>query len=66
MLLVYYKLHITKSLTGFLFDLDQSDVYRDIQYLEPPVNGIVPIPSKLYNATRRLRTVGEIELYFPG
>ena len=30
MLLVYYKLYITNSLSGFLFDLDQSNVYRDI------------------------------------
>lgn len=30
MLLVYYKLYITHTLAGFLFDLDQSNVYRDI------------------------------------
>ena len=31
MLLVYYRLYITYTLTGFLFDLDQSNVCRDIQ-----------------------------------
>jgi hypothetical protein len=32
MLLVYYRLCITYTLTGFLFDLDQkSNAYRDIQ-----------------------------------
>jgi len=31
MLLVYYRLYITYTLVGFLFDLDQSNVCRDIQ-----------------------------------
>ncbi|HEY6536401.1 MAG TPA: transposase family protein [Candidatus Nitrosocosmicus sp.] len=30
MLLVYYRLYITYTLTGFLFDLDQSTICRDI------------------------------------
>ena len=29
-LLVYYRLYITYTLSGFLFDLDQSNVYREI------------------------------------
>jgi len=29
MLLVYYRLYITYTLSGFLFDLDQSNVCRD-------------------------------------
>jgi hypothetical protein len=31
MLLVYYRLYITYTLAGFLFDLDQSSICRDIQ-----------------------------------
>ena len=31
---VYYRLYITYTLSGFLFDLDQSNVYRDISMLE--------------------------------
>ena len=34
MLLVYYRLYITYTLTGFLFDIDQSNVCRDIQKIE--------------------------------
>jgi hypothetical protein len=34
MLLVYYRLYITYTLSGFLFDLDQSNVCRDIQKIE--------------------------------
>lgn len=35
MLLVYYRLYITYTLSGFLFDLDQSNVCRDISMMEP-------------------------------
>ena len=31
---VYYRLYITYTLTGFLFDLDQSNICRDIQKIE--------------------------------
>ena len=35
MLLIYYRLYITYTLTGFLFDLDQkSNICRDIQKIE--------------------------------
>ena len=37
MLLVYYRLYITYTLSGFLFDSDQSNVCRDICMLEPLV-----------------------------
>jgi hypothetical protein len=57
MLLVYYKLYITNSLFSFLFDLDQSNVHRDIRYMEPIVSSCIPLPQKLYNLTRRLRTI---------
>ena len=40
MLLVYYRLYVTFCLTGFLFDLDQSNVHRDIKYLEPLVKAL--------------------------
>ena len=49
MLLVYYKLYITHTLSGFLFDLDQSNVHRDIRYMEPVVSSCIPLPQKLYN-----------------
>ena len=34
MILVYYRLYITYTLAGFLFDLDQSNICRDIQKIE--------------------------------
>ena len=67
MLLVYYRLYITFTLSGFLFDLDQSNVCRDISMLEPLIKLCVPLPKKLYKRTRRrLRTIDEVEGYFPG
>jgi len=67
MLLVYYRLYITYTLAGFLFDLDQSTVYRDIQKIESLVRQCLPIPQKIYKITKkRLRTSDEVEKYFPG
>jgi hypothetical protein len=69
MLLVYYRLYITYTLSEFLFDLNQSNVYRDISILEPLVKRCIPLPEKLYKRTRRrrrLRTIDEVEEFFPG
>ncbi|MBV9177863.1 MAG: hypothetical protein JO297_12575 [Nitrososphaeraceae archaeon] len=53
MLLVYYRLYITYTLSRFLFDLDQSNVCRDISIMEPLIKLSVPLPKKLYKRTRR-------------
>ena len=67
MLLVYYRLYITYTLAGFLFDLDQSNVCRDIQKIEPLIRQCVPIPQKAYNRlSKRLQTPSEVERHFPG
>ena len=65
MVLVYYRLYITYTLAGFLFDLDQSNICRDIQKIEGLVRKCLPIPQKIYRITKRLRTPEEIEQYFP-
>jgi hypothetical protein len=67
MLLIYYRLYITFILSGFLFDLDQSNVCRDLSILEPLVKECIPLPKKLYKRTRRrARTIDEVEENFPG
>jgi DDE superfamily endonuclease/Helix-turn-helix of DDE superfamily endonuclease len=66
MILVYYRLYITYTLAGFLFDLDQSTICRDIQKIEGLIRQCVPIPQKIYNITKRLKTPEEVEKYFPG
>ena len=76
MLLVYYRLYITYTLSGFLFDINQSSVYKDMQKIESLIRkcaynstGLirkcVPIPQKTYNI-KRLKTPEEVEEYFPG
>ena len=52
MLLVYYRLYITYTLTGFLFDLDQSSTCRDIQKIEGLIRLCLPIPHKTYPITK--------------
>ena len=66
MLLVYYRLYITYALSGFLFDLDQSNVFRDLNILESLLKECIPLPKKIYKRTKRLRTIDEVEQYFPG
>ena len=66
LLVYYYRLYITYTLAGFLFDLDQSNICRDIQKIESLIRKCVPIPQKLYNITKRLKTPEEVEKYFPG
>jgi hypothetical protein len=67
MILIYYRLYITYTLAGFLFDLDQSNICRDIQKIEGLVRECIPIPQKIYNITKRLKTPAEeVEKYFPG
>jgi hypothetical protein len=66
MLLVYYRLYITYTFAGFLFDLDQkSNICRDIQKIEGLIRKCIPIPQKIYNKTKRLKTPKEVEQYFP-
>lgn len=66
MLLVYYRLYVTSTLIGFLFDLDQSNVLKDIRMIEPLVREHVPIPKKIHDMARRARTPEEVERFFPG
>ena len=66
MLLVYYRLYVTYTLAGFLFDLDQSNICRNIQKIERLVRECLPVPQKIYSITKRLRTPDEVEEYFPG
>ncbi len=66
MLLIYYRLYITYTLTGFLFDFDQSNICRDIQKIESLIIQCVPIPQKTYQITKRLKTLEAVEKYFPG
>ena len=64
-LLVCYRLYITYTLDGFLFDLNQSEICKDIQRVESLEMQCILIPQKIYNITKRLKTSKEVEKYFP-
>ena len=66
MVLMYYRLYTTYTLMYFLFGLNQSIVCRDIQKIEGLIRLCLPIPQKLYNVTKRLKSIEEVEQYFPG
>lgn len=65
MFLVYYRLYITSALLGILFDLDQSNVLKDIRKLEPLFKEVLPIPKKLHEKVKQLQTIEEITAMFP-
>ena len=66
MLLVYYRLYVSSNLAAYLFDLGQTNVLKDIRMLEPLVSEVLPLPKKLHDSVRRLRTLEEVEAVFPG
>ncbi len=51
MLLMYYRLYITYQLQGYLFDLDQGNVCRNIRHIEPLVKRCIPLPEKVHRKT---------------
>lgn len=65
MLLVYYQLYISYSLAGFLFDLDQSNVHRNIKHLEPLVKKYIPLPKRVFKKTKEIEDMCELLKYFP-
>ena len=65
MLLVYYRLYITCELAGYLFDLDQSNVNRNIRYLEPAVKQSIPIPAKKYADSKKISDMQQLQEFFP-
>jgi hypothetical protein len=66
MLLVYYRTYISSTLAGYLFDLGQTNVLKDIRMLEPAVKECIPLPEKVHEITRKLTTMEEVEKFFPG
>lgn len=65
MLLVYYRIYLGFCLMGFLFDLDQSNVWRDIKYLEPLVKQCIPLPEKMRERTKKITTLKELFRHYP-
>ena len=66
MLLMYYHLYPSSTLLGYLINLGQTNVLKDIRNLEPLVSDVLPLPKKEHDKVKRLETVDEIEVMFPG
>ena len=66
MLLMYYHLYPSSTLLGYLLNLGQTNVLKDIRTLEPLVREVLPLPKKQNDKVKRLQTVEEIEVMFPG
>ena len=66
MLLAYYRLYITCTLAGFLFDLDQSNICRDIQKIVSGKRVCTNSAKDLQNNKKAAHTREEVERYFPG
>ncbi len=64
MLLMYYRIYTTYDMLGMIFDLDKSNVMRDIRYLEPAVKQLIPIPAKKYADSKKLKTIQELQQFF--
>ena len=65
MLLMYYRMYTTYDMLGMIFDLDKSNVARDIRYLEPAVKQSIPIPAKKYADSKKLTTMVQLQQFFP-
>jgi len=63
---MYYHFYPSSTLLGYLLDLGQTNVLKDIRTLEPLVRKVLPLPKLQNNKVKRLQTVEEIEAMFPG
>ena len=63
MLLMYYRMYTTYDMLGMIFDLDKSNVMRDIKYLEYAVKQ--SIPTKKYADSKKLKSLDDIQQFFP-
>lgn len=66
MLLIYYHIYTSSTLLGYLFCVSQTSVLKNIRRIEPLVSEVLPLPRKEYKNVRKLETVDEIEVLFPG
>ena len=56
----------SSTLLGYLFNVSQTSVLKNIKKLEPLISEVLPLPKKQYDKVRRLQSVEEIEAMFPG
>lgn len=68
MTLIYWRVYLTQGLLGFLFDLDDSNVSREIRRMRQVLLQVLPVPSRdtnlipspIANTSRRSSTLQEL------
>jgi len=63
-LLFYYKVYPTMDLASFLFDLNKSNISRNIAHLEPLIRKVLPLPNKM-KSRKKIRNMEELLEKFP-
>lgn len=64
-LLMYFRMYITYELESYLFDLNLSNICRNIKRIEPLIKKCIPLPAKVHRRAKRIGTVEELLKYFP-
>lgn len=65
MLLLYYRLYVTMDLMDFLFNLDKSNISRNISITETLLKLFIPIPRKIYSGKKKIDSLEKLETIFP-
>ncbi len=65
MLSMHYRMYTTHDVSGMIFDLNKSNVVRDIRYLEPAVKQSIPIPAKKYADSKKISGMQQLQEFFP-
>jgi len=62
---MYYRMYTTYDMLGMIFDLDKSNVCRDIRYMEPAIKQSIPIPAKKYTDSKKISNMPQLLEFFP-
>ena len=65
MFMMYYRTYTTYDVLGMIFDLNKSNVGRDIKYLEPAIRKSIPIPAKKYADSKKINSITQLQEFFP-
>jgi hypothetical protein len=65
MTLCYHRLYLTQTLLGYLFDLDGSNVCRNLQEITPLLRDVLPTPERVLSKTlATMKRIGSPEELF--
>jgi hypothetical protein len=65
MTLIWLRLYLTYPLLGYLFGLDQSNVYRNIRMMMPLLKAHLPLPERLQPQGKRVGDIFQLQQLYP-